>query len=262
VCAVSYLNTVPLVWGMLHGPQRDEFDLNFALPAECAEQLKDGRAGIGIVPAAALLDQPLEIFRGSGIACRGPVRSILMISRVPFDRVRTLATDSSSRSSVLLSRIILMRRYGVQPKLTPMEPRMAEMLEAADACLIIGDPALLLDPDELRKSGFFVADLGEEWVAMTGLPMVFAVWAGQHDLLTPERERAFVESREFGLNHIGDIVAAEHTRRGVTSELAHEYLTRHIAFDLGEREYAGMDLYLRYAAGIVHSQPAEIEAAR
>src|SRR5947207_760569 len=97
VCVVSYLNTVPLVWGMLEGPQRDDFDLSFALPAECAARLKDGRADIGIVPIAAFLDQPLAIFRGAGIACRGAVRTILLISKVPFSSIRTFATDAGSR---------------------------------------------------------------------------------------------------------------------------------------------------------------------
>lgn len=257
VCAVSYLNTVPLVWGMLHGPQRHDFDLNFALPAECAEQLKNGSAGIGIVPVAALLEQPLAIFRGAGIACRGAVRSILLISKTPFGEIRKLATDSSSRSSVLLTRVILSKRYGVEPEIVSLAPRLPEMLESADACLIIGDPALLLDPEELRRSGFHVADLGAEWVEMTGLPMVFAVWAGAPELLTREREQAFMDSCRFGLEHIEDVVDAEYQRRGVTRELAHEYLTEHIVFELGDREYAGMELYLQYAAELTRvSVPA------
>lgn len=248
VCAVSYLNTVPLVWGMLHGEQRDCFDLSFAVPAECADRLRDGHAGIGIVPVAALLDQKLAIFRGTGIACHGPVRSILLIAKTPLSEIRTLAVDSSSRSSVLLARAILARRYGVEPVLLSRPPALAEMLDTADACLIIGDPALLLDPGELRSSGFHVADLGAEWVEMTGLPMVFAVWAGQRDLLTAERERAFVESARFGMDRIDEIVRSEHGRRGITAELARDYLTHRIVFELSERDYAGMNLYLKYAA--------------
>ena len=233
---------------MLHGEQRDSFELSFAVPAECADRLADGRADVGIVPVAALLSQRLSIFRGAGIACRGTVRSILLVSKVPLDRVQTLATDASSRSSVLLARIILARRYGVEPALVSLPPNMPAMLEAADACLIIGDPALLLDPEVLRASGFYVADLGGEWVEMTGLPMVFAVWAGRAELVTPDREKAFVESCRFGMERVEDIVRAEHQRRGITAELARRYLTHHIAFELGAREYEGMDLYLKYAA--------------
>ena len=260
MCAVSYLNTVPLVWGMLHGPQSSAVNLTFELPATCARQLKEGSTDIGLIPVGALLDQPLEIFRGTGIACRGPVRSILLVSKVPFGEIRTLALDSSSRSSVLLTRIILARRYGVEPELVSLPPDLAAMLDAADACLVIGDPALLLDPAELRASGFHVADLGEAWVEMTGLPMVFAVWAGQQGTLSPQREQLFFDSWRFGMDRINDIVAAEHARRGVTAAVAHHYLTHHIAFDLGHREYAGMKLYLQYAADLLQSASVKANA--
>ncbi|MEO7145089.1 MAG: menaquinone biosynthesis protein [Bryobacteraceae bacterium] len=245
VCAVSYLNTVPLVWGMLHGPQRDFFDLSFALPAVCADRLAGGSADIGIVPVAHLLRQELKIFRGAGIACRGPVRSILLVSKVPFGRIQTLATDSGSRTSVQLARIVLAQRYGAEPRLISLPADLSPMLEQADAALLIGDPALRLDPEEIP---FRSLDLGAEWTEMTGLPMVFAVWAGAKNVWTDERERAFTGSHRFGLEHIDDIVRAEHAARGVTAAAAHRYLTRNIVFDLGEKEYAGMDLFLRQAA--------------
>ena len=104
---------------MLHGEQREVFDLEFALPSECADRLRDGRADIGLPPVAALLDQDLAIFRGAGIASRGAVRTILLISRKPFDRIETLATDAGSRTSVLLSRIILANKYAAHPALVP-----------------------------------------------------------------------------------------------------------------------------------------------
>lgn len=248
MCAVSYLNTVPLVWGMLHGGERDLFDLEFALPVECADRLAGGRADIGIVPVAALLDQELAIFRGAGIACRGPVRSILLISKEPFRNIRTLAVDSSSRSSVMLARIILSEAYGATPHLISMAPEFGSMLDVADAALIIGDPALRLDPVALREQGFHVADLGEEWWKLTGLPMVFAVWAGQPHIWTVEREQALISSCRYGLAHVDDIIAAEHAARGVTADLAKSYLTRHIVFELGDAEYEGMQCYLDHAS--------------
>src|SRR5579863_7870566 len=119
VCAVSYLNTVPLVWGMLHGTGpdhgREVFDLRFALPSECADQLASGEADIGIVPVIEMARQHLEYFPGTGIACHGPVRSILVVSKVPFREIKTLATDSGSRTSVMLSRVILAEKFGAEP---------------------------------------------------------------------------------------------------------------------------------------------------
>ena len=157
VAAVSYLNTLPLVWGMLHGEQSNLFDMEFCVPAECADRLGTGAADIGIVPVAELERLALDVIPGTGIACEGPVRSILLVSQVPVDQIRTLATDSSSRSSVMLSKVLLARKYGVEPELVSMRPELAPMLEKADAALIIGDPALHLDPATLP---FQVLDLG------------------------------------------------------------------------------------------------------
>jgi len=240
VCVVNYLNTVPLVWGMLHGEQRDLFDLSFALPSECADRLADGRADIGIVPAIELTRQDLVITADTAIACRGPVRSILLVSKVPFDRIRTVAGDSSSRTSVVLVEIILRRKYGADPVVESHAPQLELMLAKCDAALIIGDPALRIDPSTLP---FRWLDLGREWTTMTGLPMVFAVWAGRHRY-DPE---PFDASLRYGLDHLDDIVEAEYGRRGITAELTREYLTHNVAVELGRVEREGLDLYLEYA---------------
>jgi chorismate dehydratase len=241
---VSYLNTVPLVWGMLHGRQRGLFDLSFAIPAECADRLADGRADIGIVPSVELNRQKLDIIRGTGIACQGPVRSILLISKVPFEEIRTLATDACSRTSVALSRIILAKKYGVEPRFFSERPHLGSMLEHCDAALIIGDAALVLDTGDLP---FHVLDLGTEWTEMTGLPMVFAVWAARADV--PVQDPApFLESLRFGMEHIDDIVRQEHSKLGISEALAREYLTRNIVFELGDREYEGLAKFLAFAS--------------
>lgn len=254
VCAVSFFNTVPLVWGMLNGDQRGLFDLSFALPSECADRLADGRADIGIVPAIELIRQKLEIVRGAGIACRGPVRSILLISKAPFSQIRTLATDSSSRTSVQLARIVLSKKYGVEPDLLAHRPELEPMLEHCDAALIIGDPALVIEPAQLRYRSL---DLGEEWTRMTGLPMVFAVWAARADSPAQDPE-PFLRSLRFGLEHLDEIVRQYHSRVGISADLAREYLTRHIAFELGEREYRGLSLFLKYGAELEH--PKELRS--
>src|SRR5580700_4949666 len=195
VCAVSYLNTVPLVWGMLHGagPEdgKDAFDLRFALPSACADQIASGDADIGIDPVIEMARQKLEYFPGTGIACHGPVRSILLVSKVPFRQIRTLATDAGSRTSVQLARIILTERSGVTPRLISMPADLATMLGEADAALLIGDAALRIDPEKLP---FETLDLGGEWVSMTGLPMVFAVWAGRKGVVRPSLTAAFNNS--------------------------------------------------------------------
>jgi chorismate dehydratase len=257
VCAVSYLNTVPLVWGLQHAPEshpfgpalRGTFDLQFALPAECADQLASGRADIGIVPVIEMARQSLDYFPGTGIACHGPVRSILLVSKVPFREIRTLATDSGSRTSAMLAQVILAERFGVRPRVFSHPADLAKMLGQADAALLIGDAALRVDPATLpfETPALQTLDLGAEWVALTGLPMVFAVWAGRKEIVHEAHGQVFLESLRYGLTHMDDIVAAEAPARQFDADLVRRYLTHHIVFELGEKDYEGMRLYIQHA---------------
>ena len=245
MAAVSYLNTSPLVWGMLHGPARGRFDLEFRTPAGCADQLASGAADIGIVPSFELTRQDLEIIPATGIACHGAVRSILLVSSRPAAEIRTLALDSSSRTSVELVRVILEYRYGVAPKTVSHAPDLDAMLRVADAALLIGDPALRIDPAALP---WHVYDLGAEWMEMTGLPMVFAVWAARKGVVSADLVEAFQESCRYGLAHLDEIVEIESKARGFAPEVVREYLTRYIVHELGPRDYQGMELFLDYAS--------------
>jgi chorismate dehydratase len=241
---------------MLHGAQRNLFDLDFCLPSECADRLAAGTADIGILPAAELPRLGLEILRGAGIACRGPVRSILLVSKVDPRDIRILAADTSSRTSTQLARVLLARNYGASPRLVPCPPDLEAMLHDADAAVIIGDPALRVDVANLP---YRAIDLGAEWTASTGLPMVFAVWAARKEFVTPEIEHAFLSSCQFGLAHIEEIVRQEAAPRGFTETLARDYLTHSIRSEFGEAEYRGLDLFLRSVAGL-NSNEVEMES--
>lgn len=247
VAVISYLNTVPLIWGLENGPRRRPFELDYCLPSEGAERVRSGASDIGILPVIEMARQGLAYFPGTGIACDGAVRTILLISKVPAEQIRTLAVDRGSRTSVMLSRIILARKYGIYPELTVAEPVLEEMLASNDAALIIGDPALRLDPATLP---FLTLDLGVEWKELTGLPMVFAVWCGHERFVTPANSQHFLDSLAYGERHIATIVAGEAAQRRLPPDLVHSYLTRNIIFRLGENEYKGMRTYLEYAAAL------------
>jgi chorismate dehydratase len=247
VSAVSYLNTWPLVWGFLHGPQRGLFNFRFDLPVQCAEALGAGKADIGLLPCAELDRLGLDFLPQLGIACNGPVRSILLVSRTPFEEIRTLAVDSSSRTSVALARIILAERYGCRPVIRSLAPWIDEMLVEHDAALIIGDPALHLDPKALS---YRTLDLGAEWVEWTGLPMVFAVWAGRPEFLTPDVAQAFLASYEWGREHIDEMVEHAAAERGFSKDLARAYLTSHIVYRLSERHLEGLALFRKFVGSL------------
>jgi chorismate dehydratase len=230
---------------MLHGPQRGVFDLDFRLPSECADALASGDADIGIVPVIEMARQRLEMIPGTGIACRGAVRSILLLTKEFPEKIRTVAVDTSSRTSVMLARVILAERYGVEPRFIPHPPQLGPMLQVADAALIIGDPALRLRPELLSLSAF---DLGAEWMDMTGLPFVFAVWAGRKEVLSPELEPIFSGSCRFGLEHLEEIAQSEAGPRNMTPQVIRDYFTHNVVLELGEKEYEGMRMFLRRAA--------------
>lgn len=256
VCAVSYLNTAPLVWGFTHGPYKDLYDLSFAIPSECAEALRAGDADIGLVPSIELANQPdLLVLPCCAIAGRREVRSVLLFSLKPIEAIESFAADTSSRTSTALAQVLLARRYGLRPRVRPYPPKIDEMLDVADAGLIIGDPALRLDPKQAdwRGKPLFVYDLGAEWFQMTGLPMVFAVWAVKKLAADPSLPQVFQDSADFGRRHLDDIVASESTARNLPAELVRSYLTENTGFDLREPEQRSLLLFLKSAAelGIV-----------
>ncbi len=255
VCAVGYLNTSPLVWGLLHGPERDRVDLSFAVPSECAERLRSGQAEVGLPPSIELAANPdLIVIPGCSISSLGPVASVLLICRKPIERIETIAADTSSRTSVALAQVILARKYYRHVKLRPYPPRIGEMLDIADAALLIGDPALRLTP----ASGLHVYDLGAEWHALTRLPMVYAVWTVRRAAAAPELAPLFQASARYGLGRLDDLLAAEAPQRGIPADLARRYLHENIRFAFGEPERRGLTLFLEYAAelGLVPRKPA------
>lgn len=250
VSAVSFLNTSPLVWGLLHGPQQGCLDLRFVVPSECADDLRENRADIGLVPIIELARQPnLVVIPGSGIVCQGPVRSILLVSKKPMGEVATLAADTSSRTSVVLTQLVMQSKGNGPVTVTPHDPDLDGMLETADAALIIGDPALRLDPEmsSWRGQAVHVYDIGGEWVEMTGLPMVFAVWAARGDV-DLEPADLFEKSKAYGIAHTDEIVEHESANRKFDSALVRQYVTEHISYDVGPQERRAIDHYLHLAA--------------
>jgi chorismate dehydratase len=244
VCAVSYLNTVPLVWGAMNGPQKGNLEVSFAVPSICAVRVNEGVADAGILPVIEAARLGMETIPSIGIACRGAVRSILLFSKVPFDQVRSLAADTGSRTSVQLARIVLSRKFGSEPRVFAAAPNLTEMLRSADAALLIGDAALSVDP---KKVTHRCLDLGEQWLELTGLPMVFALWAGRPGALTPELVDLLQGSCQFGLSDLDRIAAEESGQRGFTHKMVDEYLRRRIQYELNEEHHEGMRTYLAYA---------------
>ncbi len=279
ISIVEYLNTAPLVWGFTDGPLQGKYDLDFAVPSMCAEALRQGKADIGIIPAIEYQRiAGLTMFPGMSVAANGPVRSILVLAKKPIERVRRFALDISSRSSQGLVRILAKRRWGIAPEFVPARPHAGDMLEQADAALLIGDPALRVsvkldvlaqrkggahccdgDPNDMPVPGFpslYVYDVADEWREMTGLPCVLAVWAARRDAfgsagappVLADVVSDFLSSKAYGLARIREIAEGASLKLDLPAAACESYLRENIDFGLEERNRAGLELYYRYAA--------------
>ncbi len=274
ISAISYLNTAPLMWDFEHGGAARDFDISYTLPSACAHALQAGTADIGIIPAAAYSQiSGLEILPDVAIASKRAVRSILLVSRVPIENVRSIALDTSSMTSVALTKVIFEKWLGSGRTFAPMEPDLDKMLAAYDAGLLIGDPALQVD-----RSRYRTLDLAEEWIRRTDKPFVFAFWAVRQEALCGDSRpfgklgagsrlsasqtdaaidvqnliATFQQSRDHGLeaSSIGQISREWGPRLGLSEEEVCSYLTENIYYQLDEPCLEGLRLFYRYAAEI------------
>jgi chorismate dehydratase len=253
ISAISYLNTAPLMWDFEHGEAGRNFEISYTLPSACARALEAGTADVGIIPAAAYTQIPsLLILPDVAIASRRPVRSILLVSRVPVDQIRTVALDTSSMTSVALTKVLFEKWLGGGRTFTPMAPDVEKMLAEQDAGLLIGDPALQVD-----RSRYFTLDLAEEWIRYTGKPFVFAFWAVRQDALReapPSQDLAqiFQQSRDHGLEPASLVGIAREwaPRLGISQADVHIYLTENIYYRFDAPCLEGLQLFYRYAAEI------------
>jgi chorismate dehydratase len=240
-----------LAWGLQHGHPSERYHLAFTTPAACADDLESGRADIGIIPSIEYQRiDGLRVLPGLSIASKQRVRSVLLLSRVPIEDVRSVALDTSSRTSAALVKILFAEFYGIDVAAHPSAPDPTAMLNQADAALLIGDPALLYDGDAL------VFDLASEWQKFTGLPFVFALWAVRpFEASLVDLRRDFEVSLNQGLRHVDNIAAEWAPRLGIAPEAVRIYLTENIDYTLDEENLAGLQLFYRLAhkAGMISS---------
>ena len=246
VGAVGYLNARPLTWALDGSPGR--WAIRYDLPSVCSSLLRAGQVDLGLVPSIDYLQDPdYRFVPGVGIGSRGPIASVALFSRVPIERVTSIALDTSSRTSVALIRVLCRHRFGIEPEFVAHGPDLAAMTAAADAGLLIGDPAFETDHQAL---GLQKTDLGEEWTAMTGLPFIYAAWTGRPGSVTAADVTALQEAQHAGV-HAVDAIAAEYGRGDVRrAARAAAYLRDNVKYGLGLDEAAGLQLFLNYAADL------------
>ena len=246
ISVVKYLNSVPLAWGILEGPQKDQFDAVFSTPAECAAQLASGEVDLGLIPSIEYQRIPgTRIIAGPAVASHSRALSVILLSLVPLFQIRTVAHDSASRASVALTQVVLNEFYGTKPDFRPSEPDPGLMLAGSDAALLIGDPALRYRfdnplPDAEREKGMLrdgaepvqAFDLMERWNNLTGLPFVFAFWAARKGFTDSSVAEGLIASRTFGLAHLDAIAEQYQEKLGIDKGFLLDYLQKNMDYHM------------------------------
>jgi chorismate dehydratase len=243
VGAVNYLNSKPLIERLTDFAPG--INLSLDLPSRLADRLAAGELDVGLIPV-------VEFFRGDSysfipniaIASRGPVLSVTLFSRVPWPEIRTVALDEGSRTSAALTKILLQKRYGVSAEFLPLSIDANAEDTKTDAVLLIGDRAMRACLPGFR----FAYDLGDEWTAWTGLPMVYAVWAVRGGVELGTTAIGFTRAKECGLARAGAIAQREAPALGLDPGYCRRYLETLIRYDLGPSELAGLRKYHEFAA--------------
>lgn len=247
--AVGYLNARPLVYGLAGDPR---FDVRFDIPARCAELLHAGDTDLGLIPSIEFQHGDYRIVPDLAIASRGPVASVALYTTRPIRDVRSMALDTSSRTSVALVRVLCARFFRITPSLEGRGPDLPAMLAQADAALIIGDNALVTGGGPLlvdgREQMVEKIDLGQVWTEQTGLPFVYAFWAGRANAIDSGGIDALHQARDGGVARPQEI-AQEYFRDAPEHHaLGERYLRDNLKYSLGGSERAGLERFYAYAA--------------
>lgn len=237
--SVPYLNAAPLTWGM-------EAEIVLEPPSQLARRLHGGELSAALISITEVLFNPAYIvLDGFGIVSDGPVYSVVLAHRVPFEEIRVVDLDPASCTSVNLLKVLLAER-GLSPEFRPLVSYPKAL--NSEAVLLIGDPAIefrrQMTPENLHQGSasesYRIWDLGEAWRERTGLPFVYAAWAIRRDADWPTVSQRLERAYREGMASLDRIIEGE-TRFDVA--LRRAYLGGSIRYAVGARERAGVERF-------------------
>ena len=245
VAASTYLNSAPLIWSFLHGPQREQLKLIDAVPAQCAQLLREAAVDVALIPVIEYQRIPnISLIANVCVGSKTEVRSVLLVSKqAEIEQIESVALDESSRTSAALLKIIFREFLRHEASWKSSTPDLHDMLRENDAALIIGDPAMTF-----AREGLYIWDMAALWQKYTGLGFVFAMWAIRNDATDRAKYVDFAGARDEGVARIDEIVDYYLTRIPLSREELRFYLTDNIAFDLDDQMQNGLELYFQLAA--------------
>jgi chorismate dehydratase len=246
IAASSYLNTAPLIWSFIYGSKQNTVELfTHEAPSRCAEMLANGEVDAALVPVIEYQRIPeVVIVPNVCVGSRAAVRSVVIASKQNnLKKIKRVALDDSSRTSVALVKIIFREFLGFEPEWQTLPPDLRSMLEHNDAALIIGDPAMKIPREKIR-----VFDLATLWHQFTGFGFVFAMWMVRNDSFEKARSVDFALAREEGLANLDRVIADYPHPIELTQDEIKTYLTQNVVFSLDQEMRKGLLLYLDLAA--------------
>lgn len=247
ITASTYLNSAPLVYAFNQGTQQKECDF-FAdtAPARCANMLRTNLVDVALIPSIEYqrIDN-VSIVPNISIAAKEQVVSVILVAQQPIERLKRIALDTSSRTSVALVRILLEHYYRLQPDYQDHAPNIKEMLNHCEGAVIIGDPAMLIE-----HNNYYVYDLAAEWRKFTGRPFVFALWAANSRLAPPLLAQIVTRCKQAkaeGINLVNEIIHIYSKTLGLSENYLLNYLTKSITYNLDEDDQQGLALFYQLA---------------
>jgi chorismate dehydratase len=191
ISIVKYTNSLPFLDGLENHPIRKKIQISADTPAECYEKLMNDDADIGLVPVTILNKlNYADIVSKYCIATRGKVRSVILASTVPLERIEKIYLDYQSRTSVNLVKILAKKFWKIEPEFVNAEPGFeTRPVPIGSAFVVIGDRCF-----RFYDQNYLIYDLGEEWLMNTGKPFVFACWVANKPV-DPDFEAEFSEAR-------------------------------------------------------------------
>ncbi len=238
ISAITYLNTKPFLFGLQHSSILDSVELSLDVPSVCADKLKAGTVDIGIIPVTEISSIPgANIVTDYCISCSGKVRTVVLVSMVPIEKIETIVLDYQSRTSVLLVRILARDYWKISPGWQNGGVNyIQEDINGRTAGVIIGDRVF-----EAETKFPYIYDLGEAWKAHTGLDFVFACWVANRQI-DPAFVLKFEDALEYGIAHIPDVIT-EYLQQYPDYPFA-EYFKENIFYHLDDSKRRGMELFL------------------
>ena len=236
VGAVSYLNTKPLLYGIVRSQALlEQIELVIDYPSKIAKMLVAGTLDVGLIPVAAIPQlKEWHIISDYCIGAEAPVASVCLFSDVPLDKIERILLDYQSRTSVNLCKVLLKHYWKMNPVLEDAKEDFRAHINGTTAGVVIGDRAL-----EQRLTSPYIYDLAEVWQQFTGLPFVFAAWIANKEL--PDAFcQLFNEANAVGLHELDKVVA----ENPYSVYDLNTYFGKNISYCLTDEKRKGLERFL------------------